>query len=774
MIALLIIQIFPANVSALQESSFNYEIINEQVTITAYTGSEQQVIIPDLLAGYPVGAIAAQAFLNSATLQKITLPATVTTIGDSAFSGCTSLEAVCFSGDAPQMGQTVFQGCSLLNTVYYVAGKSGFSGTWYGLNACTYSPEGYDVKFLAKDGTTVLYTQKVQLLDRVSQPADPALSGYNFFGWFKDSQLIHTWDFANNKITANTTIYSSWIRINNDGMPSTGQANLKVVDISQYNDSINSQSDNINFSLLKTQVDAVYIRAISHNGNGPYIDYQAANYATAAGQADLKYGFYYFFYPRATPAESAQLANFFYHFISQYPFQCIPVLDVEETNGLTNDQVNASVEAFAQEFKRISGLDLMIYSGSYFSNTHLSPLLGKYRFWIANWYVTAPTRSLIWQSWDMWQYSSRGVVAGIPNSPIDLDVATENILLKTVSYNHADGTAASSKLASYNSTIPAPPAPSRSGYVFVGWYKSDHYSMPWDFASDRITANTTLYARWLKTPVSGLDAASISDSSIKLTWAGSAGANYYEIYRSTSAAGTYSLVQTLSASNYSFTHTGLIPGKTYYYKIRACASIGSVTKYSDFSAIDSAIPVPAAPSGWKAASTSYQSVRLSWNAVAGANGYVVYRASSAAGTYSPVATTTATSVSQAGLVTGRTYYYKVRAFRNLSAGRLYGKLTAAAPVAPVPAIPARFYVTRASATSLKISWASVSGASGYEIYRATTLSGTYSLIQTTARTYFTNTRLITGKSYCYKVRAYRLVGTRKIYGPFTSVKYARP
>ncbi|CAM3902997.1 leucine-rich repeat protein [Cohnella lubricantis] len=41
-----------------------------------------------------------------------------------------------------------------------------------------------------------------------------------------------------------------------------------------------------------------------------------------------------------------------------------------------------------------------------------------------------------------------------------------------------------------------PPAPSRTDYVFEGWYSETGYSRPWDFDNDTVTEDRTLYAKW--------------------------------------------------------------------------------------------------------------------------------------------------------------------------------------------------------------------------------------------------------------------------------------
>lgn len=61
-----------------------------------------------------------------------------------------------------------------------------------------------------------------------------------------------------------------------------------------------------------------------------------------------------------------------------------------------------------------------------------------------------------------------------------------------------------------------------------------------------------------------------STSSIKLNWqANSDIRTGFEIWRSTSPNGTYSLVGTVSGDVYSYSNNGLTAGKTYFYKVRA-------------------------------------------------------------------------------------------------------------------------------------------------------------------------------------------------------------
>ncbi len=175
------------------------------------------------------------------------------------------------------------------------------------------------------------------------------------------------------------------------------------------------------------------------------------------------------------------------------------------------------------------------------------------------------------------------------------------------------------------------------------------------------------------------------------------------------------------------------------------------------------------PSGVKAAVASATSVTVSWNAVTGASGYEVYRATSSNGTYSKLGEVTTTSRKCPGLKTGTAYYFKVRAFIELNGKKTYSQYSSVVSATPKLSAPASLRVTARTTTSVTIAWNAVTGAEGYEVYRATSANGTYSKLGEVTTTSRKCPGLTSGKKYFFKVRAYVVVDGAKKYSAYSSV-----
>ncbi len=182
-----------------------------------------------------------------------------------------------------------------------------------------------------------------------------------------------------------------------------------------------------------------------------------------------------------------------------------------------------------------------------------------------------------------------------------------------------------------------------------------------------------------------------------------------------------------------------------------------------------AVPPSITPPSITASPLSYNSIRLTWNPVGGATAYKLYRATSKTGSYTRIATSASTSYIHSGAATGKTYYYKVRAYHLSGSTTIYSSFSNIASARAVLGTPQSVKASAKAYNKIKITWGAVAGRTRYELWRSAYESGPYKRLRITSRTYYTNTGVKTGTTYYYKVRTYRLVASKKVYGDYSTI-----
>ena len=103
---------------ATPESAFEYSVgVNNEVTITGYTGTDTEVEIPSEIEGHPVTTIGREAFSGCISLTSIELPNGITSIGDYAFSDCISLTSIELPDGLTSIGDSAFYRCTDLTSI---------------------------------------------------------------------------------------------------------------------------------------------------------------------------------------------------------------------------------------------------------------------------------------------------------------------------------------------------------------------------------------------------------------------------------------------------------------------------------------------------------------------------------------------------------------------------------------------------------------------------------------------------------------------------------
>ena len=253
-----------------------------------------------------------------------------------------------------------------------------------------------------------------------------------------------------------------------------------------------------------------------------------------------------------------------------------------------------------------------------------------------------------------------------------------------------------------------------------------------------------------------------------LKWNAVTGAAKYEVYRARSKDGDYIKYSTVTGTSY--TNTSYIEnGNTYYYKVRALDANGTAGAWSSIVSVTykQTLPAPTVTGG----NDSQGRPTLKWNAVTGAAKYEVYRARSKDGDYIKYSTVTGTSYTNTSyLANGTTYYYKVRALG--SDGTAGPDSTPVSVTYKAPFGAPLVTGSKDSQGRPALKWDKVTDAAKYEVYRARSKDGTYSLMSTQSATGYTNTSyLANGTTYYYKVRALKANGTASAYSSVVTITY---
>lgn len=171
------------------------------------------------------------------------------------------------------------------------------------------------------------------------------------------------------------------------------------------------------------------------------------------------------------------------------------------------------------------------------------------------------------------------------------------------------------------------------------------------------------------------------------------------------------------------------------------------------------------PGTIKGSAISYKSVKISWSKVSQASGYEVYQNNK------KLADVKSTSYTKSGLKTGSKYTYKVRAYCVVNGKKVYSSYTKSVSLKPTLKKTTKVKVKNSKKRAAVVTWKKVSGASGYRVYRATKKNGKYKLVKTVKgnkSVKYTNKKLKKNKKYYYKVRAYRTVSGKKVFGAYSS------
>ena len=163
------------------------------------------------------------------------------------------------------------------------------------------------------------------------------------------------------------------------------------------------------------------------------------------------------------------------------------------------------------------------------------------------------------------------------------------------------------------------------------------------------------------------------------------------------------------------------------------------------------------------AASGTNALKIQWNRVSGASGYVLYRRESLKKPfkfYLKIKSGSTTTYTNRNLPGAKVYQYAVRAYRKEGGKYVFSKYT---PVlgATRPGTTSST-IKAASSSKMSVSWNAVSRADGYRIYRRAN-SGDWVFVADlgASKISYTDTKVYAGTRYVYTVRAYKKAGNVK-------------
>ena len=695
-----------------QPVPYEYTVEDGRVTITKYLGSESEVIVPGKIEGKPVVAIGANAFAKNEAIVKMTLPASVASIGQSAFAMCTKLESI-NAENVESFGAYAFFQCSSLKAiafkdsietlpVYLFSECTSLANVKLPANLKALSNHLFDACERLKsvdipDGVTLIDRsafenagiETIVIPDTVTKIGDYAfenaplttvtfgknveeLGSLVFWGCDKLTEIV-----IPDKVSA--IPYGTFFNCTNLTKVVIGK-NITTIDETAFKGANNAviygYSNSAAFSFAKAN--NIKFSCIEHI----YIDTVTAPTCTAQGYTTHTCACGDSYVDSYTAALGHSYGAW------------------KQTKAPTCTEAGAEVRSCslcgAAETREIAALG------------------HDYKHYAAK---SATCTEAGWEAYDT---CSR------------CDYTTYKEIAATGHHHDAVVTAPTCTEKGYTTHTCA------CGDSYVDSYIA---ALGHDYKAGKCTRCGAADASYVAVPALKITTAS---GHPKLSWNAVDGAYKYWIYRSTDGK-TFKYYDRTTKTDYTNISTTL--GTTYYYKVKAVKAVDGKDVASDYSVVKSIQCRPAA------VNISIYRVngkpQLKWSAVDGATKYWIYRSTDGVN-FKYYDSTTKTSYTNTGAASGTKYYYKVKAVAVVNGTNVASAYSNSKSLLTTLAAPS-VSITTANGKP-KVTWKAVTGADKYYVYRSTD-GKNFSYWDSTTNLSYTNLSANKGTKYFYKVKA---------------------
>ena len=356
----------------------------------------------------------------------------------------------------------------------------------------------YIVDFNLNGAMGNISSQKVIENTKLTKPDDPSREGYKFLGWFTSFEGETEWDFTTNVVTNNITLYANWeklkYQVNFNLNSGSGNVNTQQIEHgnliekptdplrenyrflgwenSDTNKLWNFETDVVTENLtLTAKWEEIIYYIVDFNLNGAM-----GNISSQKVIENTKL---------TKPDDPSRECYIFLGWFTSY--------DGEKEWDFATNVVTNNITLYANWERTHYEVIFNLNGGSGEVNNQLikksnlvvepeKPIKENCEF--LGWY----TSEIEGVKWDFDFY----IILGDTNL-----YARWGIKKFTVNFVTNGGTSVASKRIPYNETF-TEPTTFKTNYPFAGWYKESNFITPWNFETDILENNTTLYAKWIE------------------------------------------------------------------------------------------------------------------------------------------------------------------------------------------------------------------------------------------------------------------------------------
>ena len=371
----------------------------------------------------------------------------------------------------------------------------------------TYDPNG------GKFGTDINPKDYSVEYDKVitdkEKPSDPKMTGYTFAYWCKDAECNTAWDFQNDKVTGDITLYAKWtingykVSFYSDGAVLSEAGVEHGNKVTQPGDPTNegktfvgwvttspTSSTLFDFSAPITKDTKVYAKwSTSTTGKIYIINFSKNGHGITTSKTGLSLG--------QTITKPADPTAEGYTFGGWYKeAECNNAWNFD-TDTVQKSQIlyaKWTINTYTVNFDTQGGSAVPAQTVEYRAKATAptaAPTREGYTF--DGWYKEQECTNI-------WGFET-DVVTGETTIYAKWVEAVPDMYTVSFDLNGHGSTIDSITDVVSGSKITAPTPPTAEGWTFGGWYKGPECTNSWDFAADTVTADTTLYAKWTEVVV---------------------------------------------------------------------------------------------------------------------------------------------------------------------------------------------------------------------------------------------------------------------------------